>query len=81
MMQVLAACFTLLDLQNARCDSSCKHWGYDFGRFESKQCLCIDEREYDRTFEKRIVLPRKKPPKTSRYKEVDREDLGPWLTK
>lgn len=41
---LLAVCYSLQDLNNARCESLCVRDGYTTGWSKKKGCQCIDEK-------------------------------------
>lgn len=49
------ACFTLQDLQNARCDSLCVRDGYSRGSAIKGECACIDMKGTPNAFARRAV--------------------------
>lgn len=58
---VSAACFTELDLKNARCDTYCKLSSYEFGYWRLYKCVCAEEKPYDNALQLRPVVPIPRP--------------------
>ena len=56
-----AACLTLLDIKNAECRVYCIHSGYDTGYYSvrTNACGCVESIRYEKTKEKRLILPKR----------------------
>jgi hypothetical protein len=57
------ACVPLQDVQkmvaDAKCETYCRHAGYDSGKYSDKNCFCLDQVEFERAIQKRIIIPRR----------------------
>lgn len=62
---------------DARCDTYCKHAGYDSGVSKKKSCFCFDQLDLERASEKRIVIPRRAANPQTKNQESDfKSDLS-----
>lgn len=43
-------------VKNAECKVACQYMGYDSGSFKAEECLCVDEKDYKSTVERKIIV-------------------------